>query len=52
MPAEALTGDPMSYRFYGYPRPGSIYRLPDNPRLVRGPTVNWLVKEPPQTRVR
>ena len=28
----------MSYRFYDYPRPGSIYRLPDNPRLVRGPT--------------
>ena len=38
MPAEGLTSDPMSYRYFDYPRPGSIFRLPDNPRLVRGPT--------------
>ena len=30
--------EPMSWRFYDYPRPGSIYRLPDIPTLVRGPT--------------
>ena len=31
--------EPMSWRFYDYPRPGSIYRLPDIPSLVRGPTL-------------
>jgi hypothetical protein len=28
----------MSYRYYDYPMPGSIYRLPDIPMLVRGKT--------------
>lgn len=37
MPSDAIQ-DPMSYRFYDYPRPGSIYRLPDITSLVRGPT--------------
>ena len=37
MPSDAMQ-DPLSYRFYDYPRPGSIYRLPDIPSLVRGPT--------------
>ena len=31
--------DPMGYRYCDHPRPGSIYRLPDIPELVRGPTV-------------
>ena len=38
MPLEAMAYDPMSYRFFDYPMPGSIYRLPDIPSLVRGPT--------------
>ena len=37
MPSDAMQ-DPLSYRFYDYPRTGSIYRLPDIPSLVRGPT--------------
>ena len=28
-----------SRRFYDYPMRGSIYRLPDDPRLIRGPTL-------------
>ena len=32
-------GDPQHYRYCDYPRPGSIYRLPDIPTLVRGPTL-------------
>ena len=28
-----------SRRYTSYPRPGSIYRLPDDPRLIRGPTL-------------
>ena len=31
--------DPMKYRYCDHPRPGSIFRLPDIPSLVRGPTV-------------
>ena len=38
MPLEAMMHDPMGYRYYDYPRPGSIYRLPDIPMLVRGKT--------------
>ena len=38
MPSEAIAHDPMAYRYYDYPMPGSIYRLPDIPSLVRGPT--------------
>ena len=38
MPADAIAHDPMAYRYFDYPRPGSIYRLPDIPQLVRGPT--------------
>ena len=30
--------DPMAYRYFDYPRTGSIYRLPDIPMLVRGKT--------------
>ena len=44
MPAEAIAmQDAMSFRYYDYPRPGSIYRMLDDTRLVRGPT---LVKLP------
>ena len=39
MPTDAMTADPCAYRYYDYPRPGSIYTLPDIPSLVRGPTV-------------
>ena len=41
MPAELLYGThvPDAHRFYDYPRPGSIYRLPDIKALVRGPTI-------------
>jgi len=39
MPADALISDPCAWRYFDYPRPGSIYTLPDNLRLVRGPTV-------------
>ena len=38
MPEEAIAYDPMSYRYYDYPMPGSIFRLPDIPMLVRGKT--------------
>ena len=38
MPIDAIVQDPMAYRFFDYPRPGSIYRLPDIPVLVRGKT--------------
>jgi hypothetical protein len=31
--------DPHAYRYCDHPRPGSIYRLPDIPELVRGPTL-------------
>ena len=39
MPADAMIADPCAYRYFDYPRPGSIYTLPDIPNLVRGPTV-------------
>ena len=39
MPADALIADPCAHRYFDYPRPGSIYTLPDIPSLVRGPTV-------------
>ena len=39
MPAEAMIGDPCAWRYFDYPRPGSIYTLPDIPNLVRGPTL-------------
>ena len=39
MPTDALYADPYAWRYFDYPRPGSIYRLPDLPRLVRGPTL-------------
>ena len=31
--------DPQAYRYSDHPRPGSIFRLPDIPQLVRGPTL-------------
>ena len=34
--------DPQAYRYYNHPRPGSIYRLPDIPQLVRGATLVML----------
>lgn len=37
--AMGMGADPCAWRYYDYPRPGSIYRLLDIPRLVRGPTV-------------
>ena len=39
MPADAMNADPCAWRYFDYPRPGSIYTLPDIPSLVRGPTV-------------
>ena len=39
MPVDAMIADPCASRYYDYPRPGSIFRLPDLPQLVRGPTV-------------
>ena len=39
MPTDALYADPCAWRYSDYPRPGSIYRLPDLVRLVRGPTL-------------
>ena len=39
MPSVEAMAEPMSWRFYDYPRPGSIYRLPDITSLVRGPTL-------------
>ena len=34
-----MYADPCAYRYFDYPRPGSIYTLPDIPSLVRGPTL-------------
>ena len=40
MPADAISRyGPCAYRFIDYPRPGSIYTMPDIPSLVRGPTI-------------
>ena len=40
MPAAARTlFGPCGYRFIDYPRPGSIYTMPDIPELVRGATI-------------
>ena len=39
MPSDAMIADPCAHRYFDYPRPGSIYTLPDIPSLVRGPTV-------------
>ena len=39
MPVDAVYADPNAWRYFDYPRPGSIYTLPDIPQLVRGPTV-------------
>ena len=39
MPVDAMIADPCAHRYFDYPRPGSIYTLPDIPSLVRGPTV-------------
>ena len=39
MPADAMTADPCAFRYFDYPRPGSIYPLPAIPSLVRGPPV-------------
>ena len=54
MPVEALQ-DPLTFRYYDYPRPGSIYRLPDIRSLVRGPTFVKLpsgkdIQVPPQMK--
>jgi len=39
MPANVFQGGPCAYRYTDYPRPGSIYTLPDDMRLQRGPTL-------------
>ena len=39
MPTDAYAAGPCAWRYFDYPRPGSIYRLPDLVRLVRGPTL-------------
>ena len=39
MPLDALSADPCAWRYYDYPRTGSVFTLPDIPSLVRGPTV-------------
>ena len=39
MPSDAMIADPCAHRYFDYPRPGSIYTLPDIPSLVRGPTM-------------
>ena len=40
MPADAISRfGPCAWRFIDYPRPGSIYTMPDIPSLVRGPTI-------------
>ena len=39
MPANVFQGGPCAYRYTDYPMPGSIYRLPDDMRLQRGPTL-------------
>ena len=48
-----MTADSASWRYFDHPRPGSIFRLPDIPALVRGPTVVLLpsgkeIQVPPQ----
>ena len=49
MPANVFEGGPCAYRFSDYLRTGSIYTLPDDLRLQRGPT---LVVEVPATQKR
>ena len=49
MPFETAKRDPFAYRFYDYPMTGSIYRMLDDKRLVRGPTY---VKLPSGTDIR
>ena len=39
MPADAMNAGPCAWRYFDYPRPGSIFRLPDIPSLVRGYTI-------------
>ena len=39
MPANVFQGGPCAHRYTDYPMPGSIYRLPDDMRLQRGPTL-------------
>lgn len=39
MPSDAVYADPCAWRYFNYPRPGSIFTLPDIKQLVRGPTV-------------
>ena len=39
MPSNVFRGGPCAWRYTDYPRPGSIYRLPDDHRLQRGPTI-------------
>ena len=55
MPTDAMFAGPCDWRYFDYPRPGSIYTLPDIPSLVRGPTVVLLpsgkeIKVPAQTK--
>ena len=55
MPVAAMSGGPCSARYFDYPRPGSIYTMPDDLRLVRGPTIVKLfsgrdVKVPPNLK--
>ena len=42
-----MFADPCAHRYFDYPRPGSIYTMPDIPSLVRGPTV---IKVPAQMK--
>ena len=39
MPAAAVKFGPCGYRFTDYPREGAIWRLPDDERIQRGPTL-------------
>ena len=39
MPRNVFQGGPCAWRYMDYPRVGSIYRLPDDHRLQRGPTL-------------
>ena len=39
MPGNVFSGGPCAWRYTDYPRLGSIYRLPDDHRLQRGPTI-------------
>ena len=39
MPANVFQGGPCAHRYTDYPMPGSIFRLPDDMRLQRGPTL-------------